>query len=367
MRSVLQLANKKFESKTIDASNIAFAERILSYRYARLSLLTSGLRTLLFAHRAPEDATVGAAYSEFHMSAGERAILRLSMDTSKLEDALILIDEIEAGLHPYVQQVLMLELQRLALRNRLQIVVTTHSPTVLETVPAEGRVFLERTPDNVVRREPYRDLIQKALYGRSQDTLSILCEDEEAESFVRGILDCLGPKLDFLQNDIEVGRDTGKDQFLAHLETLGRFRKLNDVLFVLDGDGRDIGLQMEARATQLGQLARLVYLPGSVPPEAWVWDLFRGQTTRYAPLFGLTPATMSAKLAGFDSLYAAAADKPAAIAKNKMASFASDVARTSPEIMRLAGRTEAESKAGEVFDLVNRISDVISEWRSSAR
>ena len=81
---------------------------------------TSGLRTLLFAHRAPEEATAGAAYSEFHMSAGERAILRLSMDTSKLEDALILIDEIEAGLHPYVQQVLMLELQRLALRNRLR-------------------------------------------------------------------------------------------------------------------------------------------------------------------------------------------------------------------------------------------------------
>ncbi len=54
----------------------------------------------------------------------------------------------------------MLGLQRLTLRNRLQIVVTTHSPTVLETVPTEGRVFLERNPENVVRREPYRDLIQ---------------------------------------------------------------------------------------------------------------------------------------------------------------------------------------------------------------
>ena len=35
--------------------------------------------------------------------------------------------------------------------------------------------------------------------------------------------------------------------------------------------------------------------------------------------------------------------------------------------MRLVGRTEAESKAGDVFDLVNRISDVIADWRSSAR
>jgi predicted ATP-dependent endonuclease of OLD family len=106
----------------------------------------------LFAERDDETGS-HARYSEFHMSAGERALLRLSMNISKLSDALVLIDEVEAGLHPHIQQLLMLELQRLALRNQLQIVVTTHSPTVLETVPPEARVFLERSPDNVVRKE----------------------------------------------------------------------------------------------------------------------------------------------------------------------------------------------------------------------
>lgn len=90
---------------------------------------------MLFVERDDADHP---SYSEFHMSAGERAILRLSRDISTLHDALILIDEIEAGLHPYTQQVLMLELQRLALRQDLQIIVTSHSPFILESVPSEG-------------------------------------------------------------------------------------------------------------------------------------------------------------------------------------------------------------------------------------
>lgn len=362
IRNVLKLARWNFSAQEIDASNIAFAQRILSFRYARLSLVRAGPRSLLFAERSDQAAH---HYSEFHMSAGERSILRLAIDVSKLEDALVLIDEVEAGLHPYLQQLLMLELQRLALRNRLQIVVTTHSPSVLDTVPPEGRVFLERTDDNVVRREPYRDLIQKALYGRAQEVLSVLCEDEEAEAFVRGLLDVLGPKLDLLQNDIEVGRDTGKEEFPAHLETLAKFRKLDDVLFVLDGDGREVGRRLEARAMQLGQTGGVLYLPGSQPPEVWAWNLLKGNGACYGPLLGLTAEVLSRKLADFDDLFAGAADKPSAIAKGKLAALAEATARTTPDLMRLAGKTEAQNKTGEVFEVMNKLEDIIRQWRSS--
>ena len=57
------------------------------------------------------------------MAAGERAILRLSQEITQLNGALVLIDEVETGLHPWVQQLLMLHLQQLALRNDLQIIV----------------------------------------------------------------------------------------------------------------------------------------------------------------------------------------------------------------------------------------------------
>ena len=77
----------------------------------------------------------------------------------------------------------------------LQIVVTTHSPVVIESVPEEGRIFLERSvgSDTVQTRTPYRDVIQRAMYGISRNKLSVLCEDEVAEGVALGIFDHLCP------------------------------------------------------------------------------------------------------------------------------------------------------------------------------
>jgi len=372
VRSVLQMAQKKFSTAVVDASNIAFAQRILTFRYSALRMITTagGNRDLLFAERADSNFshslldTAATCYSEFHMSAGERAILRLPMHISKMQGALVLIDEIEAGLHPQIQQLLMLELQRLALRNQLQIVVTTHSPAILETVPPEARVFLERTADGVVRREPYRDVVQKALYGQSLNTLSILCEDEEGEAFVRGVLDHLGPTIDLLQNDILVGRDTGKNDFPGHVETLGRFRKLRDFIFVLDGDGRDIGPKLDARAERLGQTLHWFALPGDGPPETWAWQCLQRWPANYAPFLGLQEAKLREQLSQQEQLFESATDKPSEISKNRLRSLAEFSSRTVPDVIREIAKHESEQQRGEAKDIVDRLHDIIQTWRS---
>ena len=367
VRSVLQMSRQAFSTEAVDASNIAFAQRILSFRYSSLRLCSKGLKNILFAERSADDASAGARYSEFHMSAGERSVLRLSIALSKLRDALVLIDEIEAGLHPYIQTLLMLELQRLALRNQLQVVVTSHSPAVLDTVPEEGRVFLERREDNVVQREAYRDIIHRALYGRSQDVLSVLCEDEEAEAFIRGVLDVRGVDLDLLQNDVEIGRDAGKDEFRAYLEALGRFRKLGDFLFALDGDGRAVGLELEALAAKMGQSANVLILPGSEGPEVWVWETIRNQTQRYAPVLGLSPETLDGRLVALEDLYSGAADRRSNIAKGMLEALASECRMSPPELIRRVAQKETETQSGEVFEFANRLGEAIGKWRSHVR
>ena len=129
------------------------------------------------------------------MAAGERAILRLAQEVAQLEDALVLIDEVEAGLHPWVQQLLMLQLQQVALRNNLQVIVTTHSQSVLDSVPGHGRIFLDRDQEGRVTVCPaYLDIVQNALYGRSRSALNLLCEDGAAEGILRGVLDVLLPR-----------------------------------------------------------------------------------------------------------------------------------------------------------------------------
>ena len=102
VRSVLRMSHLKSEPQVrrLTASQIEFAHQMLPFRYSEVVNLsedsrTKGNKTLLFA--AQEG---GAAYSELHMAAGERALLRLSQGITQLDSALVLIDEVEAGLTP---------------------------------------------------------------------------------------------------------------------------------------------------------------------------------------------------------------------------------------------------------------------------
>ena len=232
----------------LTASQIEFAHQMLPFRYSEVVDLSSGSKNLLFA--AQEG---GAEYSELHMAAGERSILRLSQEIAQLKGALVLIDDIEAGLHPWVQQLLMLQLQQLALRNDLQIIVTSHSPVILDAVPAHGRIFLERDESgSVAVRPPYRDVVQDALYGRSDESLNLLCEDDAAEGVLHGVLDHLVPRQGTARESIRIGRDTGASEFPMHAKAFRKFGQIQNFVFILDGDRR--GDDLETRiAEQAGR------------------------------------------------------------------------------------------------------------------
>ncbi len=361
VRNILQLGRREgVQQDEITAELLVFAQRVLPMRYRKLLQMSRKGKDILFARR--DDAS-RASYSEFHMSAGERSILRLSKDISSHRDALILIDEIEAGLHPVTQQQLMLELQRLALRNNLQIVVTTHSPVVLDTVPVEGRVFLERADDNVTVAPPYRDVIQKAFYGRAVDKLSILCEDEVAEALVRGVLDVLNPRLNLVPSDIEVGRDTGKDEFPQHVRALAKFKRLDEFLFILDGDARNVEAGVRQAAAEHGQPVRLLFLPGD-NPEDWVWQRLKAQASDYADLIGTNEEQLTGALERIEQTFDGAASSPSDIAKGRLATLADELARDATEICRSIGRREAEQQSGAVRGFLTDLEESILAWRS---
>ena len=356
VRSILQIGNQEFNSNDIDADLIAFAHKVLPFKYRGLKLLTLKDKDLLFADR--EGATT--PYSEFHMSAGERALLRISKDISRLNNALILIDEIEAGLHPYTQQQVMLELQRLALRNNLQIIVTSHSAVILESVPPEGRVFLERTADNVTVQPPYRDIFQRAFYGRAQNQLSVLCEDSVAEALIWGVLDRINPDLQLTHDSITVGRDTGKDQFAQHVEALGKFNLLDEFIFVLDGDAKAIEGQIVQAASKFNRVIKPLFLPGNAPPEEWIYKALENKSTKYSA--SLSSPHLADLLEQLRQQFDGAADKPTKISKARYATLADSLQRTPEEIARLVGNFESE--AGEMGIFANDLKQAVMDWRS---
>jgi hypothetical protein len=359
VRSFLQIGSKDSEFIDITSDMISFAQRILPYRYKSMTLIQKGEKDLLFAVRDGSNIS----YSEFHMSAGERAILRMSKDISGMKDALILIDEIEAGMHPFTQQQVMLEIQRLALRNNLQVIVTSHSPVILDCVPVEGRVFLERTQDNVVSKAAYRDIIQKAFYGQSMEKLSILCEDEIAEGIIRVALITITEKLDLRPDDIVVGRDTGKDQFPQHIEALGKFNQLDSFLFVLDGDARHLKGVLSATGKSYGSAVEPLFLPGNVPPEQWLWDTLAKKTPIYAKECGILNERLMEIMTDIDRAYQSASDKKANIIKNKLQTLSEQLASTPMEIAQKVGHIEAREGKGEMAIFLQEIETEILKWR----
>ena len=338
-----------------------FADRILPQRYERVSVITAARGDLLFAEVKDNEQ---ARYSEFHMSSGERTILRLSKDLSNLEDALVLIDEIDTGLHPYTQQQLMLELQRLALRQRLQVIVASHSPVVLDSVPPEGRLFLDRDENTLDVRllPPQRDIFQKALYGQSREQLSILCEDDLAEGVLRGVLDVLQPRLQMRPEDFIIGRNTGRDEFPAHIRSLGKFGRLFGFVFVLDGDARDLEPTLVSVAENYGHNFQPLFLPGDGPPEDWIWQTLAHRFSEYGEPLGIAAGDLDGRVREVEQLTAGTLKKGDP-AKVKVGMLARRLGRDAADLARIVARKETDAERYEIGELVKGLKDRIDIWR----
>lgn len=375
VRGVLSMSRlgARPEEKPLTASQIEFAQQLLPFRYEEVVDLSSGSKRLLFAtqeavasHSMPPGLGVeeaAASYSELHMAAGERAILRLSQEIAHLDGALVLIDEVEAGLHPFLQQLLMMQLQQLALRHGLQVIVTSHSPVVLDSVPPNGRIFLERDDaGRVVVRLPYRDMVQDALYGRSHETLYVLCEDETAEGILQGVLDHLLPREGISPESVRIGRDTGASEFPAHAASFRKFGQIHHLVFVLDGDRRGSEIEARIRSSAHSDVP-VLYLPGRGAPEAWVWETLDGHREA-ADWLGVGSDTLSARMTRLNSVYDSASDSQANIAKSKVRELARAFDRRAPDICRLVASRQSMQPGSAIEPLVEGLADTLREWRA---
>jgi predicted ATPase len=140
-----KLANPQLKEKSF----VAFDEN----SRGRLSQITG--RAYDVAKMAYTDADIfravpvlgqlGHVYSGWHQGNGETVLAEL-MQVEIPQYSIVLIDEVESSLHPRFQRRLMRDLARLALAKELQIVLTTHSPFVLEELPPEARAQILQTP-----------------------------------------------------------------------------------------------------------------------------------------------------------------------------------------------------------------------------
>jgi hypothetical protein len=221
------------------------------------------------------------------MGAGESALFELFATIFACDDPLLLVvDELELGLHEEAQVKLVDELKSLCKKRKLQVVCTTHSGAVLSALPPEGRLFLERRGSGKleVLAGLSREFATSKLAGRSIKELDILVEDEVAEAVVRG---ALGSDARSRVRILAVG---SHDMVLRYLAMRVTERGDRGACALLDGDqrGKMSGLEdafirsFEKRNDDLDKkrldwLAdHLGFLPGSEWPERWVVSSLSG-------------------------------------------------------------------------------------------
>jgi hypothetical protein len=219
---------------------------------------------------------------------------------------------------------------------------------------------LERVADNVVAQPPYRDIFQRAFYGRSQQKLSVLCEDAVAEALILGVMDRVNPLLNLTPDDIAVGRETGKNQFAQHIDTLGKFRLLDEFVFVLDGDARDVEPDMAAAAQRHNKSIDPLYLPGTTPPEDWIYQTLEDKSQLYSQLLGAP--NLAELLSNLRLQFDNATDKPTNIMKARFATLADSLQRTQQDIARVVGREGSQLGPLKVF--ADELSQAVSNWRA---
>ncbi len=103
--------------------------------------------------------------------------------------SLIIIDEVEASLHPRSQRRLIHFLLWLARTKEIQVLISTHSQPIIEEVPEEGRIFLSRTDSGVEVQygvSPNYALNRMDLYDTPD--FYLFCEDKRSVEITKELV-----------------------------------------------------------------------------------------------------------------------------------------------------------------------------------
>lgn len=173
-------------SENISGENLAYLSYVLGRQYESARFAKSDVST----HSVGLFKRSFGEFSQYHQGAGEDATLDLFRILETIpQTSLLIIDEVEASLHPKAQRRLIDFLMKLARKKRCQIVVSTHSPYVLEQLPQEARVLL--VPGNIGTNVIYGASVEFAM-SRMDDPvhpeMAVYVEDREAEILLREIL-----------------------------------------------------------------------------------------------------------------------------------------------------------------------------------
>jgi hypothetical protein len=190
-------------------------------------------------------------FSEFHFGAGESSVIRMITEIERApQNSLLLIEEIENGLHPVAARRMVEYLIDVAARKSIQTVFTTHSDYALSPLPNEA---IWASIAGRLRQGKLSVEALRAVAGRVDKRLAVFVEDEFAKTWVDTIL---REKLGADYDQVEVHAVHGDGNAVAtHRGHMANPAVTFKSLCVIDGDSQ----QREDAAKGV------IRLPGAMP------------------------------------------------------------------------------------------------------
>lgn len=262
-----------FEAENINQTILSqiknMASRIFGKNYADLRISTHSSYRLFFVERN------SISYSGFNMGAGENAVISILLELLCAgQGALMVIDEIELGLHARAQNEFINVLKELCKLNKCQIICSTHSDIILDALPPKGRFFIQnQVEQTMITPEISAEYAFGKMAGQNSNELDVFVEDEVGKAIIKSIVPMR------IRERIKI-YVIGSDQaVLKQIAARYRERKHNFIAF-LDGDKRQaydqqviqIRNHLETRIEDENQFMnlirqRLCYVPGDTWPE----------------------------------------------------------------------------------------------------
>ncbi len=221
---------KETSSTALDMTTVGRLSEIMGRKYQTGKMAITDADA---DRQVPVISMNGTAFSGFHQGAGEFNVTELiGQQISK--GSLLLIDEVETSLHPRAQRRLIRDLASVCRNLEIQIILTTHSPYVLEEFPPEARCYILQTGGK--KMVVFGVSPEFAMTQMDDDVYpecDLYVEDEIAKAFLREIIACHAPDLLSRVQIVPFG-STGVGVSLGMMAKQKRFPRRSLVL--MDGD-----------------------------------------------------------------------------------------------------------------------------------
>ena len=251
-----RLANPQIKESNVEPWNpkrLARLSQIMGKKYeaARMALTDADNVRKVSVLQASGDP-----FSGFHQGAGETTMTEF-LDHQFRNTSLVLIDEIETSLHPRVQRRMIRDLAEECRLNDIQVILTTHSPFILDELPLEARLYIMKQEDGsreiVTGVSP--EFAMTKMDEENHPECDVYVEDERAKILLGEVL--VSKRSNLWERCISVAYGSAQVGYsLGQMADGGRFARPT-VVFV-DGD-------QEVKSG-------CSVLPGSDAPERVVFD-----------------------------------------------------------------------------------------------